>query len=471
MIASGSARPFLQRLANRVKNTVFPQPQSSSFPGRPPDWPKTRAEFEDFWEDTSAVSQYLHPSRLELYAEVAQLVPAKAHRVLDLGCGGGHFLRYLADQRRNNMESCVLVGVDYAQSAIDLASRLVPEATFLRALASDTRFPDNTFDAVVCMEVLEHLKKPRLALLEAWRVLAPGGHLIVTIPDGAQDRWTGHEHRWSEGQFRSFLGRLPVKGLYRLEAGRTLAFVLQKGLPATSKSQQTRTPIALLARIGNRILKPLGFALVQHRPRPVFLSDLGRWHYQCQAVGRLPDPGAKVLDVGSGHYPFPYATILGDLNAGSTPHRTEPLRRDSRPLVVFDIHHMPFADRSIDFVYCSHVLEHVADPQRACAELMRVGKRGYIEVPTFAKDILFGWASGMHRWHIHAINNKLVFFEYTPRQAMGMQSSTWRDVILGPNYHPLQTAFYDNEDLFNIQFTWDGSFECVVYRLDQRSGP
>jgi len=37
---------------------------------------------------------------------------------------------------------------------------------------------------------------------------------------------------------------------------------------------------------------------------------------------------------------------------------------------------MPFPDKSFDFVYCAHVLEHVDDPIRACREIMRVGKRG-----------------------------------------------------------------------------------------------
>lgn len=49
---------------------------------------------------------------------------------------------------------------------------------------------------------------------------------------------------------------------------------------------------------------------------------------------------------------------------------------DYNPDVVGDIHHMPFADQSIDAVICIAVLEHVEDPLRACADVYRILKKG-----------------------------------------------------------------------------------------------
>jgi ubiquinone/menaquinone biosynthesis C-methylase UbiE len=129
---------------------------------------------------------------------------------------------------------------------------------------------------------------------------------------------------------------------------------------------------------------------------------------------------------------------------------------------------MPFADNSFDFVCCSHVLEHVSDPERACSELMRVARRGYIEVPAPGKDMLFAWAGEMHRWQVVAHAYELHFFESTERQREGVRSGAWQDVIYGKTYSPLQDMFADNQDVFNVMFLWEGRFRCHVHRLPDK---
>lgn len=190
-----------------------------------------------------------------------------------------------------------------------------------------------------------------------------------------------------------------------------------------------------------------------------------RYEYQKKLIDFDIKPGEKVLDVGSGNKPFPHATVLGDLYLEMTEHRRAEIVRDGRPLVVFDVQAIPFPDKSFDYVYCSHLLEHVDDPVVACAEIIRVGKRGYIETPTFAKDMLSGWTGEGHTWHIVGIGRELHFFEYTAKQREGVGDSYWRDAILGDDYHPLQATFYENQDLFNVMFSWRDDFKCIVHRL------
>ena len=101
-----------------------------------------------------------------------------------------------------------------------------------------------------------------------------------------------------------------------------------------------------------------------------------------------------------------------------------------------------------------------------CREIMRVGKRGYIETPTLGKDTLFAWARGIQTWHVVAIGHHLCFFEYSDRQLDGVRSSLWRDRILGKWHDPLQEVFYDNQDIFNVMFPWNGEFSVFVFRLD-----
>ena len=51
---------------------------------------------------------------------------------------------------------------------------------------------------------------------------------------------------------------------------------------------------------------------------------------------------------------------------------------------ICEHHPWPFNDRQFDFVICSHTLEDIRDPLWVCSEIIRVGKRGYIEVPSRA---------------------------------------------------------------------------------------
>ena len=68
---------------------------------------------------------------------------------------------------------------------------------------------------------------------------------------------------------------------------------------------------------------------------------------------------------------------------------------------------MPFADGVFDYVVCSHVLEHVADPAAVIAEITRVGKAGYIEVPQAASAKILDFPS--HLWWCRLDGTTLVF--------------------------------------------------------------
>ncbi|MGL5792857.1 MAG: class I SAM-dependent methyltransferase, partial [Waterburya sp.] len=143
--------------------------------------------------------------------------------------------------------------------------------------------------------------------------------------------------------------------------------------------------------------------------------ELDRYYsYQKQYVNFDIREKDKVLDIGSGGYPFPLATHLADFYEGMTTHRTEELKRDSRPFTVCSVDKTPFADKEFDFVYCSHVLEHVENPAKACEELMRIGKRGYIETPSKISDVMFNFTKipNHHKWHIQVLDNTMIFMEW-----------------------------------------------------------
>jgi len=194
--------------------------------------------------------------------------------------------------------------------------------------------------------------------------------------------------------------------------------------------------------------------------------DANRYNYQKDFIRHQFTRGEKILDIGSGGDPFPYATILADRHLEPTYHRSTIFKSEGKPVIICDICELPFIDGAFDYVIAAHVLEHVDDPIKACLELQRVAKSGFIETPTLMKDILFSWAKGMHKWHLLSQGDRLFFFEYTDRACEGIKSAAWSDMIFSTVYHPLQEAFNDNQDIFNVMFEWKTRFDVTVIKQD-----
>ena len=109
------------------------------------------------------------------WGRAARLLPADARRVLDLGCAFGFGTRRLADGR-------FVVGIDVNEAYIRRAARVDGGARFLRATGERLPFAAAAFDAVLCLDVLEHVADERAVIAEIARVLRPGGVLIASVP-------------------------------------------------------------------------------------------------------------------------------------------------------------------------------------------------------------------------------------------------------------------------------------------------
>lgn len=182
-------------------------------------------------------------------------------------------------------------------------------------------------------------------------------------------------------------------------------------------------------------------------------------------------PGDKVLDIGSGHIPFPLATHLADIsvtdhNAGRAGVPFKYL--DDKPVFECDVEKTPFADKEFDFVYCSHVLEHAKNPEAACRELMRIGKRGYIECPTRGKDVFFNTASlSNHLWGVECVNGTLLFVEYNEQDALGIGAPILLDMNCSPKTRRekcIGALDILKADRLNVMLMWENSFAVEVRR-------
>jgi SAM-dependent methyltransferase len=132
--------------------------------------------------DDVGQSGWVTADELERFAEWLQLGPES--RLLDVGCGSGGPALRLAERT-----GASVTGIDLVEEGIATASRLAEErgladrARFVRADAGGPLpFADETYDAVVSIDVMCHLPD-RLEILREWRrVAAPGARILFTDP-------------------------------------------------------------------------------------------------------------------------------------------------------------------------------------------------------------------------------------------------------------------------------------------------
>lgn len=125
---------------------------------------------------------HIIPYRAKRTAKILGEYIKKDARILDLGCGIGLSLHILAQVFPN------ITGCDIDEKALRACDKILKEVgvSGLDLRKYDGRklpFPNNTFDAVLSIEVVEHVKNPNLMLREIQRVLKKEGVLIITTPN------------------------------------------------------------------------------------------------------------------------------------------------------------------------------------------------------------------------------------------------------------------------------------------------
>jgi hypothetical protein len=222
----------------------------------------------------------------------------------------------------------------------------------------------------------------------------------------------------------------------------------------------------VITKLIKRFFLSLGFEIRRLDTSRNRYINCSNWEYQKQKIlSQLTNEGI-IMDIGSGHNPVPRANILADFFPETTLHRGGPLIED-RPLIICSVERIPVLSKSIEFVICSHVLEHVESPIRAGKELSRIAKAGYIETPAYGKDIIVG-TGNMHRWQVVEFEGTMHFFEYSERQNQAHTTSPVMDLWCQQSYHPWQDFFWERQDLFNAMHLWEANPVILEYHRSNR---
>lgn len=142
--------------------------------------------------------------------------PLNPQSILDVGCGEGFTLFRLEKEKIGEK----LEGIDAVGEAIDIGKKLHPNLTLKTGDVYNLRYEDDSFDVVLCTEVLEHLEFPRKALKELIRVSQK--YVLITVPNEPFFTWQRilrgknilklgahpeHIQHWSAEGFEKFVKR------------------------------------------------------------------------------------------------------------------------------------------------------------------------------------------------------------------------------------------------------------------------
>lgn len=134
---------------------------------------------KSIWGHGSASLGISSPTSFRLRQSLQALSELKAGaKVLELGCGAGQFIREIK-KIRPELEC---YGCDISQHAIAIAKQANDSVVYDLSTENRSTYPDNSFDAVLIYDVLEHVENPNLILSEVNRVLKKRGVFYSFVP-------------------------------------------------------------------------------------------------------------------------------------------------------------------------------------------------------------------------------------------------------------------------------------------------
>jgi SAM-dependent methyltransferase len=205
----GAADRFLLVPKNRYRVSLLPGEATSDALGV--GWvteANTPEGYDQLWGSGKAVEAYMAEGagvreRMphEIIGTVREAVQA-AKSICDIGCGVGDLLAAASEVNRD----AALSGLDFSPAGVSATRQRFPAANVVQHVIVDSLpFPDAAFDIVFSTDVLEHLEHRTAAVQELVRICAPGGTVVIVVPDGDVDQFFGHVWFFNEASLSAFL--------------------------------------------------------------------------------------------------------------------------------------------------------------------------------------------------------------------------------------------------------------------------
>jgi SAM-dependent methyltransferase len=156
-------------------------------------------DLEEFHEESTRDHPIEVLTRGTMVAQLGSL-PATS-TIVEVGCSTG----YLLEDLRAAYPSARLIGFDLIASGLHKAHAALPDCVVAQADACEIPLADGCADALMSVNLLEHVHDDRRALTEIKRVLRPGAAAVLVVPTGPglydyYDRFLHHERRYGRGE-------------------------------------------------------------------------------------------------------------------------------------------------------------------------------------------------------------------------------------------------------------------------------
>jgi 2-polyprenyl-3-methyl-5-hydroxy-6-metoxy-1,4-benzoquinol methylase len=225
-------------------------------------------------------------SRNDALLQVRNSLPISGQvAIMEIGCSSGFLIRDLV----RAFPHFVVIGADVVKEPLLKLAKQLPSVPLIRFDLLQCTLPEGSFDIIVMLNVLEHINDDMLALQNAYKLLKPGGSLVIEVPAGkylydAYDSQLHHFRRYSASELSLKLEQVGFTITRRSHLG----FLL--------------FPAFALVKLKNKLFSLFGFSAtvgeqVALTSRSFVLSAIMRFERKYLSVRSLPF-GIRVLMTG-----------------------------------------------------------------------------------------------------------------------------------------------------------------------------